>query len=807
MHMMNSSLFHEVYMMYAEAYAPNIVAQLKQKFRDQDAEVSDEVMEWYINRFNAIKDSVIINNYARRVYKIEQPRDILNYSWNQLETVVDQMPAPDSHPQGQQAPSEPAQPKIIYNENGLRIYDAPNKLACIHLGQREFGKTYNFCVSRPGEGNLYASYRYKMRSFYFVYDETLPANDINHLLVIQIANDARYWVTTANNPGDKLVSWKEIEKMQPKLEGLQHLFKFHDFSRQEKASLSVSNATSSTFDFLNYERKAAYIAMEKTISLDSWMDLPRDLKKAYADAAASRKISRFFAFNNATILQNLNPVQILKDNLPQEATRYASRVKQNYELSQEDNEKKVVQGIEYYVEKLDYDVTKALLQDASAGVRGILQQLESIMQRRNVPLGAGSRLLTMMLYDTQTMMYMAMGLRFSFNSSSRIDFIIKDGELMQSSITFESSDEVQLDDAKAVIKTIELLNNYNVEALIEQQPQVLEALIKSDDVPYARRLYSKCIIDDVMLDGELYARFMKHMMKNVDHLSHDGLEPEKNILNKLQQSQLFKQLIQRRNETAKGFFVEIESPQTAFMVILHSIATYKHLHCAFDEQGNLLTQYTYLYKVHGYSPPMGVWQRRENVEQLPEYLKKIYNADGATEYQNAAAEVEQLKQRRLRTQQRKSQSATKSAAAKHFLHLKAMGRTMYEITPEYREYIQEHGVRNEIKMGRKVLISNQPVFIGQYADTSMILSAATLDNLAELARGYNIAWNKIYIQPIHTRVAFSFFIQGKNEDDEDVYYCRKEFNSQGAGQTFFVNINTNEQTTVSSMLRHLRRGE
>jgi hypothetical protein len=38
--MMKSSLFHEMYMMYAEAYAPHIVDQLKQKFTKQDAALS-----------------------------------------------------------------------------------------------------------------------------------------------------------------------------------------------------------------------------------------------------------------------------------------------------------------------------------------------------------------------------------------------------------------------------------------------------------------------------------------------------------------------------------------------------------------------------------------------------------------------------------------------------------------------------------------------------------------------------------------------------------------------------------------------
>lgn len=43
------NIFLNAYNLLIEAYASNVVEQLKQKFKQQDETLQDETVEWYIN--------------------------------------------------------------------------------------------------------------------------------------------------------------------------------------------------------------------------------------------------------------------------------------------------------------------------------------------------------------------------------------------------------------------------------------------------------------------------------------------------------------------------------------------------------------------------------------------------------------------------------------------------------------------------------------------------------------------------------------------------------------------------------------
>lgn len=787
--------FYHARMMYAEAYAPNVVMQLKQKFKQQDENLDDASMEWYINRFNVIKDSPRIANFARRVFQIKQPTDIFSYTWNQLETTVDQLPAPETHPQHRAANAVAAAPaKLIYDENDLKIYDAPNQQACIQLGQREFGKTYSFCVSRVNDGNLYNSYRFKQRSFYFVYDASLPQSNEHHLIVVQVTFDGKYYLTTAINKGDKLVTWRQIEQVQPKLQGLQQLFVYHAFSTQEKLAVDVQDVDAHGFDQLNYSKKSAYIASSRSIHMHSWLDLPRELKKMYVDLAASRQINSFFVAELSNEFADVDPVKTLQIHLPQEKNRFIERIKQNYQnwnapVATFDGKKYLVENT-WWVQ-----LTQQVLQNVSDDVKRIIQQM-------NVNL---SQMQTSLLYDAQTFEFIAPMLHINYENGIIIDFILRDYELQKCCITFEGANIEMMDfghDVGALQVAVAALMEYDVAAMNDVAPQLFATLAKAPESNYAQQLFSHCIMNDEQINDANFASFMKQVMQTIDALqvSAGALAKGDEVYVQLRRSQLFKQLLQR-HEMAKKLLVPLDAMnQQVFVMRLRDSYSYRERTAAFNAAGKLLSLYSSPGKLHGYMPPPSLLARSQDVNELPMYIMpKRDEQHTAIAYVSGEPQVEALRQKRLKAQQRKKNNAEASEAYKHYVHLKSL-----KDETEYADYVRQHGIRNEVKVGRKTLINANPVFIGQYADTSVALAPTTLSNLTELAQGLNIAWDKIYIQPVAGRKAFSFFIEGKNDADQKIYYCRKEFNAPGAGQSFLVNAATGAQQAVSSALRDVR---
>jgi hypothetical protein len=793
------SSFYQMHMMYAEAYAPNVVMQLKQKFKQQDENLDDASMEWYINRFNVIKDSPRIANFARRVFQIKQPMDVFSYTWDQLETIVDQLPAPETQPPPRVANDVAAPAKLIYDENNLKIYDAPNQQACIQMGQREFGKAYSFCVSRTNDGNLYNSYRFKQRSFYFVYDASLPRSNEHHLIVIQVSSDGKYHLTTAINSGDVLVTWQQIEQAQPKLRGLQQLFVYHPFSAQEKLSVDVQHIDANGFDPLNYSKKSAYIAASKNIHMNSWLDLPRELKKMYTDLAANRQINNFFAIELSNALQDADPVRMLQDHLPQEKGRFVERIKQNYQ--NRGASLATIHGKSYYVEMTWWvELTQKVLQNVSNDVKSAIKTLNPSFSQMQVAL----------MYDAQTFEFVATLLRISYENGIIIDFILRDDELQKCCITFEGDATAMMDFEKdvAALKAVVLeLARFDVAALKNSSPQLYATLADAPESEYAKQLFSHCIIHDEQIDDEGFAAFMKQMMQTIDMLEVDqealstNATTRSGVVSMLEKSQLFKQMLQR-HEMAKQLLTPLQAKnQQVYVMTLRDSYSYRDRVVAFDGAGEFLSLYLHSYgKLYGYTPPSSLLARAQDDDELPKYIIPKRNAlNNVIAYVDGEPQVEALRQKRDKALQRKRSNPETSEAYKHYIHLKSLN---YDY--EYLEYVQQHGVRNAIKVGRKTLMNTNPAFIGQYANTSMALSMATLSNLTELAQGLNIAWDKIYIQPVTGRAAFSFFIEGKNDADQKVYYCRKEFPAPGAGQSFLINADTGAQQLVSSALRALR---
>ena len=209
-----------------ELFSQKLVDNLITKFKEQDPGLKDDVVNFYIDRFQQIKDSPKVQN-----------KDITTYSWQELKELVDynQPEEPNIEIQGSD---------LLYNKEGIKVYLANTKRACV-----KYGTGYNFCISSRGHDNQYEDYRYNHRqTIYFVVDENKSKEmhvnkgdgsdflddgkfeDPTHLLVVMVDEPSdvgqTYTVYTANNdPVEEKIyyKWSDLEDDFPNLYQLEHI--------------------------------------------------------------------------------------------------------------------------------------------------------------------------------------------------------------------------------------------------------------------------------------------------------------------------------------------------------------------------------------------------------------------------------------------------------------------------------------------------------------------------------------------------------------------------------------------------------
>ena len=299
--------------------------------------MNDDEIKYYINRFDQIKNSPRAIEMARQ-FGINAAQDIFLYSWQQLEQIVDAFPSKDKKPAAQEDSNAA---KLIYNQNNLQIYLAPSAQACIELTHDKFGQSYTFCVGRR-QGNLYDTYRLRSRTFYFVYDASMTAKSTNHLIVIQAAANGTYFLTDAKNTGDTLKTWDRIVEIQPKLRGLEDLFKFIPFSDEEQVKVSMRQGPDA-FDAMTYAQKYSYISTpingnyHRLIFATSFTQLPSELKDLYITVHLNDCILGAYEFIFAPTAFNQNRLELVSESInalkssPNNFKRYCERLKTNVE--------------------------------------------------------------------------------------------------------------------------------------------------------------------------------------------------------------------------------------------------------------------------------------------------------------------------------------------------------------------------------------------------------------------------------------------------------------------------------------------
>jgi len=257
-------------------YSIGVVNKLKEKFKKENSALTDDQIEYYINRFEELKSSP----------KVEQ-KDITKYSFQQLEKLVDSFPTKEKVSKTNNT-VEFSQTELIYNKPPLQIYHGDNEKTCIKI-KGDFPASW--CVSRGSGGNMYNTYRYAGTepSFYFVKNIerlnkiTEIEDDKYCFFVVQYNNQGNYIVTSARNDGDIEMSWNDILKIEPLLQGTESLFKNVPLTDEEREYYRSfkDGIEDDEYKDLSYKEKKIYIAIAHELSDKKFKNTPNDLINDY----------------------------------------------------------------------------------------------------------------------------------------------------------------------------------------------------------------------------------------------------------------------------------------------------------------------------------------------------------------------------------------------------------------------------------------------------------------------------------------------------------------------------------------------
>lgn len=319
----------------------------KKWLKDNPDTLTPNQIDIYIKRFDVIRKSK--PNAAKTVNTPGVPEgdnrfDISKYNtWRSFESFVDAVRAQTQLKGEKLSDNLEVDAKPLFEKNGLEVYYADTPRACIKY---KGSIPYSWCVAQADSSNMFYSYRLgdNNPAFYFVKDVEATQEELRtfdgyfsnkwHFFVIQVlttANindltDKSYVVTSANNDGDIPMSWNDIVKIQPKLNGLQSEFLPKPLSDGEKKIINKykNGLTTQEFIKLPYNEKERFLDVypneEQPISDGIFNALPDKLKNKYIGMGIGLSDVQY-----DSIKSNKN---LLK--------RYAQIVKRKFEVSSKD---------------------------------------------------------------------------------------------------------------------------------------------------------------------------------------------------------------------------------------------------------------------------------------------------------------------------------------------------------------------------------------------------------------------------------------------------------------------------------------
>lgn len=277
--------------------------------------INPAIVDKYLADFRTIKDKKYkqINDPIHGLEHIKNRIDIDAYSdFRQLETLVDYVKGQTDVAGKYNYKNLKFGGTPIYEDQNIQIFYADSPKACIEY---KGNAPYGWCIARTDSSNLFHSYRYaeNQPAFYFVKNkdktniefgliqginntaQTGKFQDKYHFFVVQVVRDAnpknhsqkQYVVTSAENDGDKTMSWNEIIRIEPYLKGQEEKFQPKPLSQEESDFYDKYKDGTSDEEFakLSYDQKDmymnVYVNSEQGLTDKQYESLPEELKNKY----------------------------------------------------------------------------------------------------------------------------------------------------------------------------------------------------------------------------------------------------------------------------------------------------------------------------------------------------------------------------------------------------------------------------------------------------------------------------------------------------------------------------------------------
>jgi hypothetical protein len=241
---------------YSEGEINKLMAKFREEADDLNIEIADDKLKAYIERFDSLKNSPKVTE-----------KDLRKYSLSKLIKLV-------TSSKGVAEPEDAADstPDVVYEQNGLIIYNGSKEENCLNFGRGE-----SWCITRGSFGNYRYDDNRKNPTFYLVKDTNLPNSDRKSFFVVVVGSDNTYKASDRSNNDvggratewDRWEPWSFIEQNFPSVTGLRSVFKYIPLSSKEKLNQSYKN---------------------KPTTYREWSKLPFDVKEQYLVVRKGRQL-------------------------------------------------------------------------------------------------------------------------------------------------------------------------------------------------------------------------------------------------------------------------------------------------------------------------------------------------------------------------------------------------------------------------------------------------------------------------------------------------------------------------------------
>jgi hypothetical protein len=476
--------------------------------------------------------------------------------------------------------------------------------------------------------------------------------------------------------------------------------------------------------------------------------------------------------NNASGLQDYmkerDPVRLLQKTLPQNAARYAERTKQ-------------------FLKSAHFNVHKN-------------KQGDYVVDSYDIYGGDTLELKFLKIFNREDVWHI-------YNSFNLVE--VPQGNIVKKEIGIGYTMTISTDDNEQFEQVKDAFVSFDADKITQFIPGFWNKIHVQNEYNaegrFFKYLFSKC-----MLQQEPVNKEVSNFISKYDYFFHflnftGGVnKSQKQIISRLSDSVLFYNAVERYNldEQKPGYVGKVD------------VASKKNLRCAFIFDETERKVWAFVFKQENQSLVFLNAYKRSNVRQNKrEVYKAVKTMPGMPVYlisTDASGKelisfdegMQQIKdEQNQKKLAKKQQIAATTSVVDKFKQLKKLN------TQDRRTYMQQHGTMMPIKVGRKTIVGNNPVLVAPFGDAVALLATATKNNMESIATAFNITWEKIIIEPVAQRPAFSFFIKGKKRDGTVVYYCRKEFNAAGAGQSYVINASTGNQFVVSRLMSIIAKQE